>query len=80
MHELVTDGERGKMFKSEKARENKCGVPEVTGRRKNAEASFELTLSAVGFSLGRSGTRCVLAHGHSRNKFLKPLSGKWAMD
>ncbi len=32
MHEHVTDGKHGKCFKSEKARENKYGVPEVTGR------------------------------------------------
>lgn len=39
------------MYEGWKAREIKYGVPEVTGRgkKKNAEASFELKLSAVGF-------------------------------
>lgn len=60
------------MLEEWKARESKYEVPLVTGRGK-----VELKRPAVGFCIGRSGMRCALAHGRSRNKFLKPLSGKW---
>lgn len=78
MHKHETGGKRGKMFKSEKARENKYGVLEVTGRWKSAwKTSAENRKSLAGDKMQKFRTDIICCWFSFRTVWYEMCSGSW---